>query len=659
MAKTKKENETPPAAPTPPPPAAAGEASETAGENHGMLRAAGIVGCMTIFSRVLGLWRFRIMAAIFGATGVADAFNFAFVFPNLTRRLFGEGAMTSAFVPVFSDRIAKKDLDGASATASVLLCRLTYWLSLGCIAVALLTAAARYVLPSFTTLRLDDVLMLKLFIVMLPYMVFINLAAVLMGVLNSLGHFAMPAFAPVLLNALMIAACYFALPYFGDTAHRQIWALAVAVLLGGILQVLIQIPPAIARGFKFRLSFDTSDPGYQQVMENFKPVVLLVAVFQVNVLLDNIIAKTLIPGDGPVTYLNMGTSVYQLPWSVFSLALGTAALPLLSRYWALGRKEDFRKTLLSALRMAIFLAVPCTVGIMLLSEDIVRLLYGAGRFLENDAEPVKRTAGVVCYSSLGLVFFSVNALLARALYAMKDMKTPTTTSAWSVAINLSLNLIFVLGTPMRESGIALASTLSNAWQTWALARAVRRQTGTSEVEGGAEFLAQVAGAGAICAVLGVAGYQHFSKKQDWEGFWGFFAAIGFSLVPFYLIGRQYFASRLKDKPHVKDPALHARFGVPDEHWTDALKMQYSIFSTALASAIMGFMVWAVRDSLPPEGHHFVLVLQRAVVPVFAGIVVYATAASFAGAREHDELKAAFALKFERLFRAKSHSTVNH
>ena len=122
-------------------------------------------------------------------------------------------------------------------------------------------------------------------------------------------------------------------------------------------------------------------------------------------MMDNIIAKYLIPGNGPVTYLNMGIpSVYQMPWSIFSLALGTVLLPALAKQWALEKKEDFHKTLRAGLRMAVFLLLPCTVGIMLLSDDLVRVLYGTGRFLENDAEPVRRTAGVVMFSSLGLVF---------------------------------------------------------------------------------------------------------------------------------------------------------------------------------------------------------------------------------------------------------------
>ncbi len=491
-----------------PDPAAASDSPKEptpAGANHGLLRSAGVVAVMTILSRVLGLWRFRILARMFGATYVADAFNFAFIAPNLTRRLFGEGALTSAFVPVFSEQVAKKQLDAASRTGSVLIIKVAQWLSLGCLVMIGIAAGVRVLLQHMGMATESNLLLLKLFQWMLPYLIFINIACVLMAILNSLNHFWMPNFAPVLLNVLIIGACYFVAPQFGASDEERIWAVAYAVLIGGVVQLLVQIPPAVKRGFRFLPSADTSDPGYREVLANFKPVILLVAVFQANVLLDNIIAKEFIDGEGPVTYLNMGTSIYQMVWSIVALALATVSLPVLAKFWALGKKEDFNKTLLWGLRMAIFWTLPCTVGLMLMSDDIVRLLYGTGKFLENDAEPVRRTAGVALYSGLGLVFFSVNALLARALYAMKDMKTPTTTSAWSVVINVFFNLLFVIGGNrmawalkpalenasqhgwafnwmagtlfalgnIREGGIALASTLSNGWQTWMLARAVR------------------------------------------------------------------------------------------------------------------------------------------------------------------------------------------
>lgn len=664
-------------------PAAAAGAAPPEGDG-GVLGNAWVVGLWTLASRLLGLYRFRLMAAIFGASGVADAFNFAFVFPNLTRRLFGEGVLTSAFVPVFSSRLAQGQKDAANRTASVLLCRLAFWLTAGCVGVMVLAGVVRVVLPGVMPLAPRFQLELELFQWLLPYLVFINAAAALMAILNSLGHFFMPSFAPVLLNVLMIAACGWVRwgPGAGGKPDEQIWFVAYAVLLGGVLQFLVQVPPALGRGFRFTPSLDAQDAGYQEVKANFKPVVLMVAVFQINVMLDNVIAQVFIPEPGPVTYLNMGTSVYQLPWSIFSLALGTAALPELSRLWAQNRMQDFGRTLRQAVRISIYWAVPCTVGIMLLSEELVRLLYGTGRFLENDAEPVRRTAGVVMFSSLGLIFFSVNAMLARALYAMKDMKTPTTTLAKSAALNLFLNLFFVVGMAavaravkpyheslsqehaaakavlgfvialgsLKESGIALASTLSNAWQTWMLLRAVRGKLGAESkaAEGLAQGLQWFGILGVVSAATGFLAYRSFVGRPDWEGFWAFFAAVLGSLGPFIVIGRQYFIRRLRGAPEEQEPGHH-RYGVKDEHWPDDLKFVYSFYSTAVAGAVMGFLVWAVRDSLPPEGG-FLPVLQRALVPVAVGVFVYSSSSGNMMSVEYDELRKTLAAKLKRLVR---------
>ena len=693
MSKPDAPESTPSSSPPPPPPVvspglphgAEAAAADPKHSNHGLMRSAGVVAVMTILSRVLGLWRFRILARMFGASDVADAFNFAFIAPNLTRRLFGEGALTSAFVPVFSEQLAKGQHEAANRTGSILITKVAYWLSLGCVFVIAVAGGLLLLLHHLpaSVVAADQIqtiqIKIQLFQWMLPYLIFINVACVLMAVLNSLGHFWMPNFAPVLLNVMIIGACYFVVPYFGAADSDRIWAVAYAVLIGGALQLLIQFPPAFALGFRFRPAVDTSDPGYTEVIANFKPVILLVAVFQANVLLDNIIANAFIAGSGPVTYLNMGTSVYQMVWSIVALALATVSLPALAKFWALSKKEEFYKTLLWGLRMAIFITVPCTIGIMLLSDDIVRLLYGTGRFLENDAEPVRRTAGVALYSSLGLVFFSVNALLARALYAMKDMKTPTTTSAWSVVINVFFNLLFVIGGQalaralqplalhpdehqnwvvttlidagysfgnIREGGIALASTISNGWQTWKLAQAVRAKLGEEQFKpklGGkttTEFLKEAGGAGLISVVLGVGVYQYFSHQKDWESFYGFFAAILFSLVPFYLTCREHFKNVLKpETPRESEQSPHDVYGVPENRWTEDQKFQHCIYSTVFATAIMGFVVWAMRDSLPPEGKTFGLVAQRTLVPVAVGVIVYFMAASGMLSREYHEFKA--------------------
>jgi peptidoglycan biosynthesis protein MviN/MurJ (putative lipid II flippase) len=234
---------------------------------------------------------------------------------------------------------------------------------------------------------------------------------------------------------------------------------------------------------------------------------------------------------------------------------------------------------------------------------------------------------------------------------MKDMRTPTVTSAWSVAINVGLNLAFVLGTPLQESGIALASAISNGWQTWALAKAVRNKlnaspdghSGAAAREEVAKYMKLLAGAVIGSAVAGLIAYKIFVSKKDWtgylailnEGFIAFFAAILASLILLSFIMRGYFDKKLKDAPVEKDIGSY-RYGRKEEHWSDALRFQFSLYATIMSSAVMGFVVWATRDSLPPEGG-LIAVLQRALAPVVVGLIAYYFATSGMHSPDYQEL----------------------
>lgn len=647
---------------------------------HGLLSSALVTGIFTFLSRVMGLIRFRVMGHYFGNSAAADAFNLAFIFPNLTRRIFGEGLLTTIFIPVFSSQRAKNQPDAANRTASVLLVRLAYWLSIGCIACIAVSAGIRLGLGS--KLTPDQVLKFKLFEALLPYCVLINLAAVLMAVLNSLGKFWVPAFAPVLWNLAIILACVFALNTFGTLPEQQIWVVAFAALIGGALQFLIQIPAALAGGFRFKFSSDKTDPGYREIVENFKPLVLTVALLQINTMLDNLIAQCFIPGDGPVTYMNMGTSVYQFAFAVMALAIGTAALPMLSRQWAQNDKSGFERTYNTALRYTIFLALPFCIGAMLLSEDLVRMLYGSGKFLVNDAEPVHRTASVAYYSCLGLPFYSINAIQTRALYAMKDFKTPARTTLQAVALNFGLNLFFVFAGPiisaaiepnirswavegpmsdvmkafgndiynavvtlgrLRESGIVLAGTISAAVQTWMLGRAIRKHLGGEHAVFTPEFTARIFGVGIGCALIGLGVYRYsLPKSSDEESLFALAKGVAAFLAPMIWINYLYFEA--KQKRLRESVKVAPDEPIPDEKVPENLKVQYAIYSSLSAAAIMGIVVWAVRESLPPEGKTAVQIAQRGIAPVIIGIMAYSVASSSLLSREYEELWSVFKRK---------------
>lgn len=640
---------------------------------HGLLSSALVTGIFTFLSRIMGLIRFRVMGHYFGNSAAADAFNLAFIFPNLTRRIFGEGLLTTIFIPVFSSQQAKNQKEAANKTASVLLVRLAYWLSVGCIAVIAVSAGTRLAFASkFTP---DQILKFKLFEALLPYCVFINLAAVLMAVLNSLGKFWVPAFAPVLWNLAIILACLFALNTFGPLPEQQIWVVAIAALAGGALQFLIQFPAALAAGFRFKFSADKTDPGYREIVENFKPLVLTVALLQLNTMLDNMIAQVFIAGDGPVTYMNMGTSIYQLAFGVMALAIGTAALPMLSRQYAQNDKTGFERTYSTAVRYTIYLSIPFAFGAMLLSDDIVKLLYGSGKFLVNDAEPVKRTAAVAYYSCLGLPFYSLNAIQTRALYAMKDFKTPARTTLEAVALNFGLNLFFVFCAPlisaaieprirtwaventfgndiyngvvtlglMRESGIILAGTLSAAWQTWALGRAIRKNLNAEHPVFTKEFSLRIFGVSLASALIGLYVYRiSLPKSADEESLFALAKGCAAFLGPMIWINYLYFES--KQKRLRESLKVAPEEPISDEKVPETLKIQYALYATISAASIMAIVVWATRESLPPEGKTWVQIAQRGLAPVIVGIMAYSVASSSLMSREYEELWGMFRRK---------------
>jgi len=327
---------------------------------------------------------------------------------------------------------------------------------------------------------------------------------------------------------------------------------------------------------------------------------------------------------------------------------------------------------------------------MLLSEDIVRFLYGTGKFLARDAEPVRRTSGVVFYSCLGLVFYSVNAILVRALYAMKDMKTPTRTLFHSVLLNFGLNLFFVLAAPrisewlypmakgwvtfdesvkttqmtntlrafagdaydlvgglghLRESGIILSGTISTLWQTWALSKAVReRLSGEKPAAVTGDFSLNVFGIAALSAVLGLGVYR-YSTTKDSETLFAFAYGAAAFLGPMIFLGHDFIAKRYEAiRAQLK---LKESEPIPPEHIPESLRFQHAIFTSLAAAAAMGLMVWSVRDSLPPEGRTRLQVAQRAVAPVLAGFIVYAIASNALMSVEFEELTQLFKRKFSR------------
>lgn len=410
------------------------------GGSGGFLASARIVSLCTLLSRVLGLVRDTLTSRVFGASLVMDTFGIAYLVPNLFRRLFGEGALTAAFVPAFIARAEAGRREEAFALLNRLFTRLSLFLG----AVALLGMAATYGVDAlWPDPKTQETTALTR--IMLPYVVFICGAALLGGALNSLRHFFTPAFAPVLLNVVWIAAI---------VALRDIRWMAWAVVAGGLLQLLVMIPPLLSKGARLRPDLSMDD-GVREVGVRFAPVVLGLALVQINELIGRIIAEVCVPGDGAVSTLYYGNQIVQLPLALIGAPLATAIFPSLSGAAAGGRTEEFRELFQKGMRAALYFSLPAAVGGVVLATPIIRLLYEGGRFGPADTA---RTAQVFALMVVSLWCTCANQVQIRAFYAHGDTRTPVRVSMAMIVLSLGLNLALVW--PLAERGIALAASLS-------------------------------------------------------------------------------------------------------------------------------------------------------------------------------------------------------
>ncbi len=418
-----------------------------------------IVAGGTLASRLLGLVRWIVTARLFGTGAALDMFLLAFTIPNLFRRLFGEGAVGPAFIPEFSRVLLAREANGrnlfrAVLTAlAVLLGGITFVGWLACAVVLLVGRPS----PEW---RLFCVLLS----IMLPYLPLMCLGALQGAALNVKGHFLVPALAPALLNLCWIAAVLL----YGGTSG--VMALAGAVLVAGALQYVCQIPLLWRHRLSVRPLWDLAHPGLRRIAKLLLPVVLAGAVFQINVVIDRLIALFCVPGDGAISALGYGTRLMQFPLGVLGLALATAAFPLYSQQAARGDREGLARSVNLGLRAVLLMALPCMAVMAAFNVPVVRVLFERGEF---DAVSTARTARVLQYYALGLWAFCGVHVLARAFYALQDTRTPVRIAMMMVGANLVLNLVLVW--PLQEAGLALASSLSSTGNVVLLFLLLRRR----------------------------------------------------------------------------------------------------------------------------------------------------------------------------------------
>ncbi len=471
-----------------------------------LFRSTAIVSAMTMISRILGFARDVVIANMFGAGTGADAFFVAFKIPNFMRRLFAEGAFSQAFVPILSEY---KDQQSESDVRR-LIGRVQGTLGLVLLLVTILGVVFAPVVitifaPGFIDQHDKFAMAVDLLRMTFPYLFFISLTALAGGVLNSYGHFAVPAFTPVFLNISLITAAIFLAPHM----QQPIMALGWGVFLGGVVQLGFQLPFIYRIGFLTLPRMNWSDSGVRQILKLMGPGIFGVSVSQINLLLDTLIASFLITGS--VSWLYYSDRLVEFPLGVFSIALATVILPSLSQKHAAGSTEHFSQMLDWALRCALLVAVPAAVALAIMAGPLLTTLFQYGEFSGHDVQMASKS--LLAYS-LGLVGFSLIKVLAPGFFARKDTKTPVKIGVLAMASNMILNIILVF--PLAHAGLALATSLSALLNAGLLYRILYQTSVYRPESGWFVFLIRLMLANSVMAVILLVGVADIEQWLQWE-----------------------------------------------------------------------------------------------------------------------------------------------
>jgi putative peptidoglycan lipid II flippase len=446
--------------------------SETSGKSDikakqagGLLRSSGIVGIMTLLSRVFGLVRDVVVANLFGASAGADAFFVAFKIPNFFRRLFAEGAFSQAFIPVLSEyRSNKTEREVRQLVNSVV----------GVLGLVLLLVTALAVMgapwltavfaPGFVEDAYKYGLASDMLRITFPYLLLISLTAFAGSILNSYGYFAIPAFTPVLLNLVLISTALWLTPMFTEPVMGLAWG----VFIAGLVQLFFQFPFLIKMGLMPRPRLDYKHEGVKRIFILMAPALFGVSVSQINLLLDTVLASFL--QTGSVSWLYYSDRLAELPLGIFGIAIATVILPSLSRKHSTQSHKAFSDTLDWAMRIVLLMGVPAAVALIILAEPLVTSLFYYGALEQRD---VYMSAMSLRAYALGLLAFMLIKVLAPGYFSRQDMKTPVKIGIWAMGANMVFNLILIW--PLQHTGLALATALSS-WMNalWLLSGLVKR-----------------------------------------------------------------------------------------------------------------------------------------------------------------------------------------
>jgi putative peptidoglycan lipid II flippase len=384
----------------------------------------------------------------------ADAFFVAFRIPNLLRRLFAEGSLTIAFIPVFTEYLSRKSKEDAFQMARAVLAVLSLVLVVVTLLGVLLSPwIVRIQAYGWGGSGMKYELTVLLTRITFPYILLVSLVAFFMGILNSLRHFAAPAAAPIFLNVGIIGAALWISPRL----DQPIVGVAMGVIIGGLLQVALQIPWVLKKGVSLVPCWMPGHPAVRRIGLLMVPAIFGSAIYQLNQVVGTLLA-TFLPG-GSVSWLYYADRIVEFPLGVFAIAISTAVLPSLSKQAAVEDLADFRETLGHALRLVFFITLPSMVGMIVLRVPIIQVFFQRGAF---DALSTDMTAAALLFYSLGLWAFSANRVMISAFYAFQDTKTPVKVAAVAMAANATFSLL-LMG-PLKHGGLALALSLASTLQ---------------------------------------------------------------------------------------------------------------------------------------------------------------------------------------------------
>jgi putative peptidoglycan lipid II flippase len=487
--------------------------TENVAHKKQILKSASIISIITVVSRILGYVRDQRLTLLLGTSGIADSFVLAYRIPNVLRRLVGEGSMTASFIPVFTDYMRNRTREETWAFAN----RLFWTFSVALAALTVLGVIfSPLIVRMFSMFGKHQVQVEAVYLnrLMFPYILFIGMAALAMAILNCFHIFGMPAATPILLNVAFIVFSTAAVwKYFSSPAA----ALAVGVLIGGIFQFFLQVPQLVRRGMSFKFGVSFSDPGVRRVARLMVPGFLGIGVAQINLLVDTVFANAKVMPEGSLVSLYVADRVTELVLGGYAIAIATAILPMMSHQASAGDHEGMKKTFIFSLRIVSFITIPAAVGLVILREPIVQVLFQHGRFV---AESTRLTARALLYYSMGLPAFAAVKLIVPAFYSTQDTRTPVRVAVFTLLVNVVLNVVFLFYffAKFKNGGPALASALAayfNVCVLFVIFRLRFGRLGTWEV-------AQSVGKIALCAcVMGLVCWSALQYSR-------------FDMIPFFL-----------------------------------------------------------------------------------------------------------------------------